>query len=160
MMRAVLPVFLLLAMPAWADGAAQIKGGAPGTNVVMPYVIAPMDDGSGRLTSYAYLLPRLTAASSGDALKVRERLALLQDAFVRDVNRAPVAAARQPARVDIAATEARFLADARQVMGPVPVRQVTICTAEIAGLRFRPDESPPVPAAQGDISPVRSRCAP
>lgn len=157
-MRLLLPALLLLAAPAWADSAMPVKGGPPGTNIEMPYVMAPVSDASGRLTGYAYLLSRLTAASSSDALKVRDRLAVLQDAFVRDVNHAAVTVPNDPAQVDIPAIEVRFLADARRVMGSIPVRQVTICTAEIAGLKFRPDESPPVPALQDANIPVRSRC--
>src|SRR6201995_3619990 len=97
-MRRLLPLLILAATPALAAGPAAdtvtiIKGGPPGTNVEMPYLMAPMNDAGGKLHGYAYISTRLTAGSAAAAVEVRNQLAFIQDVWVRDVNAAPVATA-------------------------------------------------------------------
>ena len=64
MKKQILAIVLCAAVPAMAaddmakDGA---KGGKPGTNVEMPFLMAPLTDADGKLTGYAYLSTRLTA---------------------------------------------------------------------------------------------------
>src|SRR5581483_12269726 len=83
---------LALAAPALAAPAPEPKGkGAPGTNVEMPYLMAPINGADGKLAGYAYISSILTATSAQGALAVREKLAFIQDAFVRDVNGASIA---------------------------------------------------------------------
>ena len=55
-------------------------------------------------------------------LAVRDKLAFIQDAFVRDVNGDAVAKPDDPEKVDMPALEARLLADARKVMGAGKVK--------------------------------------
>ena len=100
----ILAILTAVALPALAaeeakSGAkeAGAKGGKPGTNIEMPYLMAPLTNADGKLTGYAYITSRLTAASESAALTVREKLAFIQDAFVRDVNDEGVATADETA---------------------------------------------------------------
>lgn len=165
MKRAVL-IMLLVALPAMAaeeghgSGQAQggaRKGGAPGTNVEMPFLMAPITNEEGKLSGYAYISSRLTASSGGAALTVRDKLPFIQDAFVRDVNALQVTAAGHPDEVDIPRLEARLLTDAQKVMGPGKVKIITICTIQMAALNAK---GPPARApAAPDAVTEKSRCS-
>ncbi|HVV28267.1 MAG TPA: hypothetical protein VHC40_09910 [Rhizomicrobium sp.] len=149
-----------LTLPARAaEKPATAAGGRPGTNVDMPFLMAPLTNADGRLTGYAYIAARLTASSETAVVRVRDKLPFMQDAFVRDVNGAPVAAADDPQKVDIPAVEARLLADAQKIMGPGKVRQITICTVQIAGLHpvQTPARTAPPPGTTEKNSEI-SRC--
>ena len=114
---------LLLALTVFT-AQAQEKGGAPGTNVDMPFLMAPMTDADGKLTGYAYISTRLTASSDADALVVRDKLPFIQDALVRDVNGESVAMAADPAPGrSCRRVEARLLADARRMIGAAKVKR-------------------------------------
>jgi hypothetical protein len=168
MKRAALLMFLAV-LPAMAaeegghHGAAKEgeakKGGAPGTNVDMPFLMAPITTEDGKLTGYAYISSRLTAASNGAALNAREKVPFIQDVFVRDVNSQQVTSAAHPDSVDIPALEARLLADARKVMGPGQVKTITVCTVQMTTLKAKgaPARSPEQGA--GDASAEKSRCS-
>ena len=142
----VIPALLAFAVPAFAADAAKPAGGdakgggAPGTNVEMPFLMAPMTGGDGRLSGYAYISTRLTATSDVNALGVRDKLAFIQDAFVRDVNGAGIAKKDDPAAVDQPALADRLLADAKQVMGASKVASIAIIQVQIAPLH--PVETP------------------
>jgi hypothetical protein len=164
-MRGFFTALLLfaLAMPAVAAEAAKPKAdngpdkgeGAPGTNVEMPYLIAPMTGADGKLSGYAYISTRLTATSDINALAVRDRLAFVQDAFVRDVNGPGISKKDDPATVDQPALAERLLGDAKRVMGAGKVASLAITLVQIAPLH--PVETPalntPPPA---NDSPVRA----
>jgi len=131
------PALLLLVLTLPAYGA---EGGKPGTNVDMPYLMAPMTDADGKLAGYAYISSRLTATSDTYALAVRNKLAFIQDAFVRDVNGAGVGKADDISAVDQPAVEARLLADARRVMGAGAVASIALVQIQIAPLH--PTQTP------------------
>ena len=159
MKRAALLILLAaIAIPAMAaeegghDGGK--KGGAPGTNVDMPFLVAPVTDDDGKLTGYAYISNRLTAASAGAVMVVREKLPFIQDAFVRDVNSRPVTQSGQPDQVDMPGLEARLLADAQKVTGAGKVRTITICTVQMAPLKAK---APPA-RSSADAPAAKSRC--
>ena len=140
------------------------KGGKPGTNVDMPYLMAPLTDADGKLTGYAYISSRLTASTEGGGTAVREKLPFIQDLMVRDVNAITVTAHDDPEKVDIAATEKRLLASAAKVMGPGKVKLITICTIHISPLKpvqTPARDTPPeqmIPAGTTPKNPVKSRC--
>lgn len=139
-------------------GEAAKKAGKPGTNVDMPYLMAPMTDADGKLTGYAYISSRLAAVSESIVTDVREKLPFIQDAFVRDVNAAPVTMAADPQAVDIPAVEARLKADALKVMGAGKIKAITICTVQIAPLHpVQAANVPPETGKTGAKPPV-SRC--
>jgi hypothetical protein len=165
----VLAVLAVLALPAAAAEEAGKsgeksgqKGGKPGTNVDMPFLMAPLTDADGKLTGYAYISSRLTAANEAVVTDVREKLPFIQDLAVRDINGAGVTVADDPEKVDIAGVEARLLADARKIMGAGKVNKVMICTVQIAELRpvqtpalyTPPDKQLPADSK----NPVKSRC--
>lgn len=161
---------LLLAVPAMAaehgGGEAKAEGGAgkPGTNVDMPYLMAPLVNGDGKLTGYAYIVLRLTTTSEGYVTVVREKVPFIQDAFVRNVNSNSVTVTDDPEKLDIPGVEARLLSDARRVMGAGKVKTLTICTVQMAELRPKKTpalHTPPeaqLAAGEQPKNPVKSRC--
>ena len=151
MRKAAFLLLLAIAVPARAadDTAADAKkGGMPGTNVEMPFLMAPLINADGKLVGYAYFSTRLTATSETYALAVRDKLPFIQDAMVRDVNAVAVAGPDEPEKVDIAGVERRLLADAAKVMGPGKVRLMTVCTVQIAELHPSHPVEPNAPADQ------------
>jgi hypothetical protein len=164
-MRKAATLFLVaaLAVPAEAADDAQ-KGGKPGTNVEMPFLMAPLSDADGKLIGYAYLSTRLTAMSDTYALAVRDKLPFIQDRMLRDVNSQAVTTPDDPEKVDIEGVEKRLLSDATQVMGAGKVRLITVCTVQIAQLH--PVQTPALntppdkmePGSAPPKNPVKSRC--
>ncbi|HJS46224.1 MAG TPA: hypothetical protein VJ753_07470 [Rhizomicrobium sp.] len=180
---ATLVLVTALAMPGFAQGLfaaehgapkaehgaakaehGEAKKGAPGTNVDMPYLMAPLIDADGKLTGYAYISSRLTASAEGGGTAVRAKLPFIQDLMVRDVNTTPVTTHDDPEKVDIAATEKRLLASAAKVMGPGKVKLITICTIHISPLKpvqTPARDTPPeqmIPAGTTPKNPIKSRC--
>lgn len=152
--------------PAAKEGGSHEakKGGKPGTNVDMPLLMAPLTNEEGKLHGYAYISSRLTASSEGAVTDVREKLPFIQDAMLRDINNTAVTTADDREKVDIANVESRLLANARKVMGASKVKQITICTVQIAELRPKqtpalhtpPDQA--APHGEAPKNPVKSRC--
>ncbi len=155
-----LPVFAAAEKRRMAKNTA--KGGPAGTNVDMPFLMAPLTNAEGKLLGYAYISTRLTAMSDTFALTVREKLPFIQDSMVRDINADSIAAAEDPEQVDIKGLEARLLADARKVIGASKVRVITVCTVQVAELH--PIQTPALNApadlkdADPHKNPVKSRC--
>jgi hypothetical protein len=149
-------VLLILCTPA----VAAEKAGAPGTNVDMPFLMAPMTGADGKLSGYAYISTRLAATSDVNALAVRDKIAFIQDAFVRDINTVSVAKPDDPTTVDGPALQARLVADASKVMGAGKVAAITIVSVQIAALH--PTQAPaaapapvaPPPAADSAAKPA------
>lgn len=140
-MRRILPLILFLAAtPVLA--AEPEKAGAPGTNIDMPFLMAPMNGADGKLAGYAYISSRVTASSDTGAADVRDKIAFIQDAFVRDVNGAPIAKPDDPTQVNMPGLQARLLADVRKIMG-AKVTTLTIMQVQIAPLH--PQQSPSAP---------------
>lgn len=155
-MRRALTALCLLALTGMAVAAE--KKGVPGTNVEMPYLMAPMTGSDGKLTGYAYISSRLTATSDTYALAVRNKLAFIQDAFVRDVNGAGVGKPDDNSAVDQPALEARLLADARRVMGVGAVASIALVQVQIAPLH--PTQTPalntPPPTPDSSAKPDKT----
>jgi len=147
-----------------AKAEGDQKKGPPGTNVDMPYLMAPMTGADGKLSGYAYMSTRLTASTEANALVVRDKLPFIQDAMVRDVNNAGIAVADDPEKVDVPAVESRLLADASKVMGAGKVKLITVCSVNIAPLRpvqTPARDTPPeqmIPAGTTPKNPIKSRC--
>lgn len=143
-------------------GHGEAKKGKPGTNVDMPFLMAPLTNENGKLLGYAYVSSRLTASSEGIVTDVREKLPFIQDAMVRDINTNPVASADDPRSVDVARLEARLLANARKVMGAAKIKLITVCSVQIAELH--PVQTPALtapadlPALDAHKNPIKSRC--
>ena len=134
---------LLFALLAGSAAAAEKeaakdseKAGAPGNNVDMPFLMAPMTGGDGKLSGYAYISSRLATPSDATATLVRDKIAFIQDAFVRDVNRTEITTSGTPPAVDNAALEARLLADARGVVGQGKIQSLVIVQVQVAPLHL------------------------
>ena len=156
-MRLLIPAvfiffFVAQAFAAEPAPAPSDKGGAPGTNVEMPFLMAPLTGSDGKLSGYAYISSRLTATSAAGALDVRDKIAFIQDVFVRDVNSAGVAKATDPGTVDQPALEARLLVDAKKVMGPGKVASIAIVQLQVAPLH--PDSTQPPASMPPPGTPV------
>ena len=156
-MRRIVICLLILACatavrPAVAAGT---KEGAPGTNVEMPFLIAPMSK-DGKLLGYTYISSKLVASSQSAAIDVREKLAFIQDAFVRDVNGDPICKPDDPTAVDAVLLNARLVDDARRVVGNSRVAGMVFVRMEFAPLHPSdstlnqvppPERAPAAPAA-------------
>ena len=166
MIPALLAAVLILPATAAEEKKADKakKGGPAGTNVDMPYLMAPLTNAEGKLAGYAYLSSRLTATSEGVVTVVREKLPFIQDVMVRDVNSTSVATADDPEKVDIAGLERRLLSDATKVLGAGKVKLFTICTVNVAPLhpvQTQARDVPPdqmIPAGTTPKNPIKSRC--
>ncbi len=174
--RSLATILLMSATPAFAAEHAAEKpaahgekeSGAPGTNVDMPFLMAPMLDAKGDLAGYAYLSSRVTATSPAATAKVREKIAFIQDEFLRDVNRTRITKPDDPATLDMPGIQARLLADAKRVMGAGAIASLTLVQAQIAPLRpqetqaQRPPQTPPPEPepAKAQASPAHAEKAP
>jgi hypothetical protein len=152
---------LLIATPVLAAEKTAPGEGAPGTNLDLPVVIAPITV-DGKLTGYAYVQSRLTGATAGDVIAVRDKIAFVLDAFVRDVNATPVTMASDPNQVDKDGLARRMLADARRIMGAGHVKSVMVTDVQIGPLHptqtVSPSAPPPEPAAPAkaaDAAPAK-----
>ena len=150
----ILTAALLIAIPAFAGE----KAGDPGTNVEMPFLIVPMSKDE-KLLGYTYISSKLVAASQSAALEIRDKIAFIQDAFVRDVNGAPVSLASDPTAVDVKLLSARLVADARRIVGPTKIARITFGDGDKdTGMQFSPlhPNAAPSPAAQAALAPEPS----
>lgn len=132
-MRRVPALLLLLALAVQPVAAAGVKEGPPGTNVEMPYLIAPMSK-DGKLLGYAYISSKMVTSSASAAIDVREKLAYIQDAFVRDMNGEPIGKADDPTAVDRDVLNDRLVAAARRIVGSVKVVGMVFIAVQYAPL--------------------------
>ena len=151
-MRRIAAALLVVAMAAPVRAAEKAavkddKAGAPGTNVEMPFLMAPLTGTDGKLSGYAYISSRLTATSDTGANQVRDKIAFIQDAFVRDVNKSEIATAGDPPVVDNAALAARLLVDARGVVGGGRIASIAITQIQVAPLHPSPTTPAVAPPA-------------
>jgi hypothetical protein len=164
-MRAASTIFVLclFAAPALAATASAPppadKEGAPGTNVEMPFLMAPLTGADGKLSGYAYISTKLTAVSGAGALDVRDRIAFIQDAFVRDLNGTGIGKDGDPSHLDHSALEARLLADARKVMGAGKVASITVVQLQVAPLHPDPAMTPKAALPEDDAPPAKAKPA-
>lgn len=135
-MRRTLSIAILAA--ALAGGPATAAEPAePGTHVDMPLLMAPMSK-DGLLLGYAYIRSVLVASSPRAALVIRNKIAFIQDAFVRDVNAAPVGQASDPTKVDVDLLARRLNSDARGVVGADKIAGIVFGGGRDAGIQFGP----------------------
>jgi len=140
-----------VALVSTAASAAE-KAGDPGTNVPMPFLIVPMSD-DGKLLGYSYVSSKLVASSQAAALEIRAKIGFIQDAFVRDVNAAPVALASDPTAIDTVLLGNRLVADARRLLGSAKVTRIVFGDGgKDTGVKFAPlhPSQTPVKADQMD----------
>ena len=105
-----------LAIPAMAEEEDSTKPHEI-VDIEMPVIIAPMVV-NGRLEHYAYITITLTPSSAGHIFDVRSRVPYLQDAFLREVNRASIVKASDHNAVDTEALKARLMARMKGILPP------------------------------------------
>jgi len=132
----------LVALAFVALGASEaLAAAAVDTNnlgpvdVTMPTILAPMVADS-RLENYAYITIVLKPAAPAGILTIREKVPFLQDAFLRELNRAPIVKAEDPISVDEAALKPRLIARMNQILP----------AGTVAELKFEPIVVAPVQA--------------
>ena len=135
-MRKLVAILVCIAFPAIADEAPK-KAEEPGTHVEMPFLIAPMSV-DGKLTGYSYISSKLVSSSPSASVEIRDKLAFIQDAFVRDVNSAPIGKSNDPQSVDTALLGQRLVADARRVVGQAKVVAIAFTQIQFAPLHPKP----------------------
>lgn len=158
MRRFLIPILIGLCLVAAREApAAAPKEGAPGTNVEMPFLIAPMSK-DGKLLGYAYISSKTVASSQSAAIAVREKLAFIQDAFVRDVNAQSISKADDPTAIDTALLNARLLAAARRIVGGDKVVRIVFTAAQFAPLH--PGDSTANLVPPSERAPATAAAAP
>ncbi|MDE1937571.1 MAG: hypothetical protein KGI68_01000 [Alphaproteobacteria bacterium] len=133
MRRVFLSLLLFAVVASQAAVAAPTADGAPGTNVEMPFLIAPMSQ-DGRLLGYSYISSKLVASSQSAAIAIRDKLAFIQDAFVRDVNARPIGQSNDPRTVDRVLLNSRLVADAGRIVGAEKVVNMVFVDIKFAPL--------------------------
>ena len=136
MRRMIASLLIILAASgqlSQAAGQKSMEGGEPGTNIEMPFLIAPMSK-DGKLLGYAYISSKMVATSQRAAIDIRDKLAFIQDSFVRDVNAAPVGKSDDPKAVDINLLNQRLVADTSRIMGPGKVDRMLFMAIQFAPL--------------------------
>jgi hypothetical protein len=129
----LLAILLSMATSAMAADAPKKKVEEPGTHVQMPFLIAPVSV-DGKLIGYVYISSKLVAATPMASVEIRDKLAFIQDAFVRDVNAAPIAKSEDVASIDKAALGARLVADAKRIVGATKVVTMEFTQIQFASL--------------------------
>ncbi len=137
---------LCLANAAWAQEGAKKKEPKPepGTTVEMPFLMAPMSQ-DGNLLGYAYISSKLICASPNACIAVRQKLAFVQDAFVRDVYSKPIALASDPKEVDKDLLNARLTAAAKRIVGDDKVRHMSFIEIKFSPLHPSDSTAPASP---------------
>ena len=158
-MRILPAILLALLLPSVALGAEEgkkpVKATEPGTHVGMPFLIAPVAI-DGKLAGYAYISSKLVAATPSASVAIREKLAFIQDAFVRDVNAAPVGKASDPKDVDTAQLAVRLVADARRIVGAKNVVTIVFTQIQFAPIHPKQSTEDAIPPSQRTQLPQTS----
>jgi hypothetical protein len=154
MRKLALLLLVIASLPAFAGAK---KAEEPGTHVEMPFLIAPMSV-EGRLNGYAYISSKLVSSSPTASVEIREKLAFIQDAFVRDVNGAPIALKSDPLKVDTALLASRLVSDARRIVGNAKVVRIDFTQIQFSPLEPKPTTddavAPPERAPQAQAARV------
>lgn len=143
---------LILTVPALASGGGGHGGGEkkpePGTTVEMPYLIIPLAL-DGNLLGYAYVSSKMVCKSPTACIKIREKLAFLQDGFVREVNGKSLSMPDDPKELDKAQLIARLTAVAKRIVGGDQVVTMIILEAKFSPLHPSDSTAPP-----GGVAPT------
>jgi hypothetical protein len=163
-MRRVLlfALFLAWAVPpslAVDTNIQQNKGGKLQPNEVqMPFLIAPVSVG-GEFLGYHYIASKVVTPSVESVHVIREKMAFIQDALVRDAYRTCICSPDEPKKVDTAVLADRLAAVIRRIVGVKNVEKVVLIDIKFAPLHPFKDgtmfentsnDSPPVTAGGGD----------
>jgi flagellar basal body-associated protein FliL len=151
---AIPTVLLVLTASAFAaEDAPKKKAEEPGTHVQMPFLIAPVSVG-GKLQGYVYISSKLVASTPAASVEIREKLAFIQDAFVRDVNAKDVATGPDLSTVDKAALTARLVGDARRIVGAAKVVSIMFTQMQFSPLHPKSTTEDAIPPSERNQPPA------
>jgi hypothetical protein len=126
---------IALAAPSALAAAAVDTTNLGPVDVTLPTILAPMV-AEARLENYAYITIVLKPAAPAGVLAIREKVPFLQDAFLRELNAAPIVKTGDPKSVDEAAVKARLISRMIQILP----------AGTVAELNFEPIVVAPVQA--------------
>jgi hypothetical protein len=107
---------LTLALPFGPHASAAVSTQDRGpVDVELPPILSPMNVAA-QLEGYAYITIALTPASPGANRIILEKMPFLQDAFLRELNKASIVNAEDAKAVDAVAVKARLLARMNQIL--------------------------------------------
>jgi hypothetical protein len=128
------------------------KTAEPGTHVTMPFLIAPVVE-NGKLTGYSYINSKLIASTPAASVEIREKLAFIQDAFVREVNARPIGKPGDPRTVDTVALAKRLVADAQRIVGARKVVTITFSQIQFSPIHPKNSTEDAIPPSQRAPNP-------
>ena len=128
---ALLALTFALMSASGALAADAIGKDAGPVDVELPPIIAPMTVNT-RLEGYAYITISLAPADRGKILAIRDKIAFLQDAFLREMNKGTILKADDPKAVDTAAIRPRLIARMNQILPPGTVTELKFQQVVIA----------------------------
>lgn len=108
-------VWLALSAPDALAAAAVDTNNLGPVDVPLPAILAPMIVDS-RLESYAYITISFKPASPAGILAIREKMAFLQDAVLRELNGPSIVKPDDPKSVDEAALKTRLMARVNRIL--------------------------------------------
>jgi hypothetical protein len=132
----VLACILAIIMPPAVARAAEAEGhgedAAKGpANIVLPQILAPMVT-QNRLMGYAYLTVALAPSGPDKVGIIREKMPFLQDAFLREVNKASIAKTGDFKAVDADAVQKRLETRMTAILPAGTVKELKIDQVTVA----------------------------
>jgi hypothetical protein len=88
------------------------------------------------------------------SVEIRDKLAFIQDAFVRDVNAQPIGKANDSTAVDTAALGARLVADAKRIVGATKVVTINFVQIQFSPLHPKTTTQDTVPPSEAAAQPA------
>ncbi|MGB8601897.1 MAG: hypothetical protein WCD42_06845 [Rhizomicrobium sp.] len=150
-MRRVLVLLLALLCVMQASLAVETdrkRSAAPPNGLDMPFLVAPANRGD-TLIGFHYISYRLMAPTPADLPDIRNKVAIIQDAFVRDVYKTAVGMANDQTKVDAHTLHDRMIAIARRIAGPKKVSDLVFVDMKFAPIHPKPGGGLFVPSTEG-----------
>jgi hypothetical protein len=110
-------IVAVLLFPLQAALSAEPPKDQGPLNVELPPILAPMIVAH-RLESYAYITIALAPAARDKVFAIRDKVPFLQDAFLREVNKASIVKSDDPKTVDAVALKARLMVQLNRILPP------------------------------------------
>ena len=121
-----LAVVLALLLPPVVAHAATVATTDQGSvDIELPPILAPMVVAA-RLEGDAYITVALAPAGRDKVLAIREKMPFLQDAFLRELNKATIVKGDDPRAVDANAVKTRLTARMNQILSPGTVAELKV----------------------------------
>lgn len=126
-----------LCHPVQAMETNNKKGAAPANMLDMPFLVAPANKGD-TLIGFHYISYRLVMPSAADAADIRNKMALIQDAYVRDVYKTAVGMADDQSKVDAHVLHDRMIAIVRHIAGAKKVSDLVFMDMKFSPIHPKP----------------------